>query len=242
MSGAHEQASASLVDFGPVVQPKAHEFVAELIRRRIMLGLVEDGSSLPPERELMTIFGVGRRTVQDALSQLEEDGLLERRRGRTGGTFVNVPEREGILAGLVREVVAERDAIDEALVFRLLVEPASAAEAAIHAREDDLERIGRAAAADHDTEFHFAVGAATHNRFLRESVERTRLALGNVIRALPESPGWHRRLRREHAAVLLAIREQDPVGASMLMHDHISRANRSIQALLADLRTPDDAS
>ena len=74
--------------FRPLEQLRAHELVADQIRRQIALRLVSPGQSLPPERELARLFGVGRATVQQAIELLEHEQLLESRRGRSGGTFV----------------------------------------------------------------------------------------------------------------------------------------------------------
>jgi GntR family transcriptional regulator len=43
---------------------------------------------LPPERELAVRFGVSRSIIRRALSVLELDRLIERRLGRSGGTYI----------------------------------------------------------------------------------------------------------------------------------------------------------
>ena len=79
------------VPFERIDPPRAHEIVAEQIRRHVGLRLIGRGDALPPERELARTFGVGRATVQQALRELEADGLVVSRRGRHGGTFVMGP-------------------------------------------------------------------------------------------------------------------------------------------------------
>src|SRR5829696_5978567 len=83
--------SRAAMQFQRVEQLRAHEYVAEQIRRQIALGLISSGEALPPERELAKVFGVGRATVQHALRLLEADRLVETRRGRNGGTFLIGP-------------------------------------------------------------------------------------------------------------------------------------------------------
>src|SRR5204862_6805920 len=80
--------------FAPIQRLRAHEYVAEQIRRHIALRLICPGESLPSERELAAIFGVGRETIQHALRLLAQDGLLVARRGRRGGTFVSAPPED----------------------------------------------------------------------------------------------------------------------------------------------------
>lgn len=62
----------------------------------------EDGR-LPTERELADQLAVSRTTVRQVLDRLEHEGFVYRRRGRTGGTFVNRPRVDidfGYLAGI----------------------------------------------------------------------------------------------------------------------------------------------
>jgi DNA-binding GntR family transcriptional regulator len=56
------------------------------IRKAILAGRFAPGSQLPGEMELVSILGVSRTVVRDALRILEEDGLITRRQG--SGTFV----------------------------------------------------------------------------------------------------------------------------------------------------------
>src|SRR5258707_13457053 len=78
-----------------------------LVERRLgaLLSSDELGSDgrLPTERELAGMYGVSRTTVRQLLDGLEHDGLIRRRRGRTGGTFATrgrVGIDFGYLAGI----------------------------------------------------------------------------------------------------------------------------------------------
>lgn len=73
---------------------KAWEGVAEAIRA----GGFEPGDRLPPERELAERLGVSRSTLRLALHDMERAGVVTRRPGRGGGTFVAVPRVERDLA------------------------------------------------------------------------------------------------------------------------------------------------
>lgn len=227
-------------------QPRAHEYVAEQLRRQISLRLVRPGDPLPPERELATILRVGRSTVQRAIAILEAEGLVERRRGRTGGTFVvGITNDQGSVSDRTRSALAPTSGlILEALDFRLELEPAAAARAAALATPGDLELL-RVAAADmlasaddetfmrHDTELHLAVAHAAQNRFFVESVERIRLVLNDALAALPDSKLWHERSHREHDAILAAITSRDTGRARRAMRAHVVSTDAAVRALLA---------
>jgi GntR family transcriptional regulator len=60
--------------------------LAELLEREIVGGRWEPGVQLPSELDLCRHFGVSRTTLRQALSRLEQEGLVSRQKGR--GTFV----------------------------------------------------------------------------------------------------------------------------------------------------------
>ena len=66
-------------------QPK-YLYVADTLRREIAEGVFRDGQTLLTEEELRVRFGVSRQTVRQAIALLEDDGLVDRRRG--SGTYV----------------------------------------------------------------------------------------------------------------------------------------------------------
>lgn len=66
----------------------AYLIIADELRNRIEQRQLRGGDRLPTERDLVEEFGVARMTVRHALDILQLEGLIERRRGRTGGTFV----------------------------------------------------------------------------------------------------------------------------------------------------------
>jgi len=70
----------------PIYQDVADTLIAEVAE-----GYFSVGSMLPTELELCDRFGVSRYTVREALRQLEEMGLVERRQG--SGTVVRAAER-----------------------------------------------------------------------------------------------------------------------------------------------------
>src|SRR5437016_5026088 len=133
------------VRFERIQQLRAHEYVAEQIRRHISLRLIRPGEVLQSERELAATFGVGRPTIQHALRLLEADRLVQARRGRNGGTFVSEPAGGGgAMEDLLARVLRRRTEIEEALAYRGLIEPRVAREAARLRRSGDLGAMSTA--------------------------------------------------------------------------------------------------
>jgi GntR family transcriptional repressor for pyruvate dehydrogenase complex len=82
--------------FGPIAGPKASAEVVDQITYAITSGRFLPGSRLPNIDELGRRMGVSRPTVIDALRVLAHAGVVETRRGNTGGVLVNswnVPPR-----------------------------------------------------------------------------------------------------------------------------------------------------
>ena len=77
-------------------QPKYLQ-VADTLRREIAEGIFRDGQTLMTEEELRMRFDVSRQTIRQAISLLEDDGLVDRRRG--SGTYVRhgPRRRQGIV-------------------------------------------------------------------------------------------------------------------------------------------------
>ncbi|MDQ3866743.1 MAG: FCD domain-containing protein [Actinomycetota bacterium] len=236
---------ASSASFARINQLRAHEYVAEQIRRHIALRLVPAGESLPAERELAAMFGVGRPTVQLALRLLEAERLVDTRRGRHGGTFVvNATDDVLVMDELIARVRRERDELTEVLVYRRSIEPSVARVAAAQRRKTDLaavraatERMTTVTSEEEymraDTELHLAVAGATRNRFLARAIEEIRVRLNDAIVLLPESDLWHERINQEHEAIVQAIELGDEGGAEEAMEIHVANAERGLRAVLA---------
>jgi DNA-binding FadR family transcriptional regulator len=236
------------VRFQPLEQQRAHEYVAEQIRRQIVLRLVQAGQALPPERDLAAMFGVGRATVQQAIRLLVDDGMVESRRGRyRGGNFVVGPHESGVgMDALLARLRRRSSEIEEALAYRSAVEPATAELAALNRSRDELRSLRRrnaaAAAAgtdvefmQRDTELHLALAEASRNRFFRQAVEDIRLRLNDAMIALPDSHVWHERSTAEHELILRAVTDRDGEGAAAAMRSHIDHTAQSVIALLSAL-------
>ena len=234
--------------FERIRQLRAHEYVAEQIRRHISLRLIKPGESLPSERELASMFGVGRPTIQHALRLLEAAGLVEARRGRSGGTFVSHPDLDGhAVDGLIPRVMRRRKEVENLLLYRRLIEPPVARLAARTRRSTDLAAMrgalrGMAAATSeaeymqHDTDFHLAVARGTGNPYLASAIEDIRTGLNDAISLLPESEAWHKRISREHEALLAAIARRHAAAAEAITEDHVAASEQGLRAVLVAIR------
>ena len=75
-----------------------------IIKRNISTGVLAVGALLPSEAELCRCLNISRNTVRQAIGELEDEGLVVRKRGR--GTFVADPatNRRGVRYSFTTEV------------------------------------------------------------------------------------------------------------------------------------------
>lgn len=69
-----------------------YEEITDWIRARLNSGELKAGSRLESENQLVSIFSVSRQTVRHAISVLEHQGILERRRG--SGTYIRLSSKK----------------------------------------------------------------------------------------------------------------------------------------------------
>ncbi len=229
----------------PIASTAIYERVATQLRQRIRLGLLPQGQRLPPERLLAEQLGVSRVTVRDALSMLQGEGLIERRRGAGGGAVIC--EQRPSPAEVRRELRRQLGAFDRILEFRLVVEPGAAGLAAARRSADDLRRLelstqelerateARSNGIDEfrraNSIFHLTIAAASRNPYMYEAMEKARGRLFTPMEAL-DTNDIHQDSTREHRAVLAAIVAGDVAGATEAMAVHIRETQRALHRLL----------
>lgn len=161
------------------------EELAGRLQGQFMSGKFEVGEKLPPEPELMQIFGVGRSTVREAVRILSNMGFLKVRQG--AGTFVErlTPPDEPMERRLGRADLHDLDEVRkilEAAIAEKAAERRTAHDAAV--LEKHLTERGATAAAgalqaciEADVNFHIALAEATHNEILCELYRSTAVHL-----------------------------------------------------------------
>ncbi|WP_178106734.1 FadR/GntR family transcriptional regulator [Pseudomonas mangiferae] len=164
----------------PVQTRRAFEEVAEQIRDQLSNGLLKPGDRLPPERELAEQFNLSRNTVREALRALEMSGLLEFRKGATGGAFVREGQSDAVVAGfsdLFRlGVIRPADLIEARMIVGVEVTRLACARASdqdfaeLEANLDASEAAERDNAADQrlkiNLDFHVILARAANNPVL----------------------------------------------------------------------------
>lgn len=210
----------------------AYQVVSRELRRLIVSGNLKPGDQLPSETELAEQFGVNRSTVREGIRQLENDGFV-RREGRKR-LCVSVPRSSDLAPRATRALVMHQVTFRELWEVARVLEPASAALAAVNRTEaqaavlhDNIARMR--ASLDNatlctqlDTEFHAAVAEGTHNAALLLSREPVGLLLYPAFDILhPLLPQALGRTVEAHTRIAAAILAHDTAEAETWMRKHI---------------------
>ena len=189
------------------------------------------GQRLPPERELVKLLGITRNDLRKALALLEADGMIWRHVGK--GTFVGLkPEADAIGA----PSVADRSSPVEVISARLLIEPALAGSAAIHASSIDLVELAQIADKCRDASswreyeaqdnvLHRAIAEASNNPVLTavfdtlNEIRRTVVWSRSRGNDGPPPPDHHS--FAQHDRIVKAITERDAEMARAEMRLHL---------------------
>jgi GntR family transcriptional repressor for pyruvate dehydrogenase complex len=222
----------------PIERRKVYELVAERLIARIGDGL-EQGDVLPPERELMQQYAVGRSSVREALRMLESRGLIESR--GNGAFIVSVPPNP-FSHGLGMMLAGGQTDLLQLFEVRRMLEGEIAALAAERRTDEQLAALRRAIdemerglgaeesyiAADID--FHLTLAAATGNHFvllLMDAVrDQLRAAFGTVFH-VPGSPAAS---VADHRQIVEAVAARDGALARERMHRHIGRVQAGYES------------
>jgi len=176
---------------GPAA-PKVGEQIASDLRARIASGELTAGDRLATEEELLEEYGAARNTLREAFRILESEGLLELRRGRTGGVFIAHPGIEELARGFsvrlaldgtnLGDLYDAREAIELALVARLAQRRNAMA---LRHLEQAIDSAAEAAEIDDPTAFGLAA-ALLHETLIVEAGNQTLAVVARMMRDLVE--------------------------------------------------------
>ncbi len=223
--------------FHPIEPSRASGQIVEQICDLVGSGQLHPGERLPPERELVRTFQVGRSTLREALRLLESLGIVETRPGE--GTFLTTDE---VPLTILPRPVPSGTGQQYILETRLLLEPQIAALAAQRATAADLEMLRtilrlqaeQVAAARParlaDLGFHAGLCQVTRNPVL----ERLHASFQDVLRESRRAhyvAGWPARSLRDHEGILAAVEAHDARLARRRMSKHLEGVQRVIRKM-----------
>ncbi|MFD8214704.1 FadR/GntR family transcriptional regulator [Streptomyces sp. NPDC059697] len=230
----------------PVLRPvragNGFEEALEQILQVVRLGLVPGGGRLPAERELAERLGISRVTLREVLKVLQDQGLVESRRGRYGGTFV-APRAETPGEDELRRRFAEVD-IEDVLRFREVLEVGAAGLCATHGLSpEQAERLREALARTHeapladyrrlDTLLHLTLAELSGSPSLTAQYAAVRASVNDLLDCIPLLVRNLEHSQRQHTALVEAVLDGDADGAREMMREHCAGTAALLRGFLA---------
>ena len=117
---------------GQRIGPEVLNRILELVRT----GNLRPGDRLPPERELIEIFGIGRPGLRESLRSLATLGVIEIRHG--GGAYITGLDAKRLLAPLDFVLSLTPKILDESTECRRIIECEAVRKAAENATAEDI--------------------------------------------------------------------------------------------------------
>ncbi len=240
--------SARSAMFAPLDQIGRAEAVTARLVDAITLGLLADSEQLPSEAELAAQFGVSTVTVREALVALRQQGLVETRRGRGGGSFVKTPVDPSAASWRERLRTVSLSDLRDVGDHYLAIAGAAAKLAAERSSPEDIERLQLATediriatgaeASRAERQFHLEVAAAAQSpRLTREEVQ-LQSERGGLLWLPLEPHGTRENAYAEHRAITAAIALGDGELARKLTEEHILEAIDRLADVHLDLLAP----
>jgi GntR family transcriptional repressor for pyruvate dehydrogenase complex len=234
----------------------AYKQVSSEIERSIVSGQLQPGMPLPTEQSLAERFGVHRSTVREAIRQIEQEGLVQRREGRR--LFVTLPGLYDLAPRAARMLLLQQTTFEELWQVAVTLEPLAAQLAATQATRDDLDELAhntertaalQAQAGDSpahnqqlvelDIEFHALVGRATHNRALMLAREPISLLYNPTLLQIHDRlPQSRARNLAAHRAIVQALEQHDAATAAEWTRKHMVDFRRGFEMTGLDMQAP----
>lgn len=230
----------------PVLRPvragNGFEEALEQVLQVVRLGLVPSGGRLPAERDLAELLGISRVTLREVLKVLQDQGLVEARRGRYGGTFV-LPRAGGAGGGELRRRVEGVD-IEDVLRFREVLDAGAAGLCAAHGLDDEgVDRLRRALIATHeaplpdyrrlDTLFHLTLAELSGSPSLTAQYAAVRASLNDLLDCIPLLVRNLEHSQHQHAVLVDAVLDGDEEAARAVMREHCAGTAALLRGFLA---------
>ena len=230
--------------FEPIPQEKLSMGVVRQIEGLILRGILRPGERLPSERELSERMGVSRPSLREALSDLQERGLLASKAG--AGVFVADVLGSAFSPALITLFSSHDEAVFDYISFRRDMEGLAAERAARLGSDMDLKVIDTifkkmesahtkrnpADEAHLDADFHLAIIEASHNiimlHMMRSMYELLREGVFYNRTVMFKQRTTRDTLLEQHRAINAALQARDPERARAAVEGHLSYVETSL--------------
>jgi len=213
---------------------RLYEQIEEVLSNEIAEGVYKPGDTLPPERDLMERFGVGRPSIREALFSLSKRGQIEVTSGRR--PRVLEPSFDTVIHEMdliVRQVLNNKSNIFHLMELRRILECALVRKLAVEATDSQIAELRHKLnknqeALGHldrfwktDSDFHSTIALMNGNPLLPTIVDVILNWLILNRRVTLSAPGSDHNAYEHHTKIFEGIASKDPDVAEKCMERHL---------------------
>ncbi|MGQ0624634.1 MAG: FadR/GntR family transcriptional regulator [Sporichthyaceae bacterium] len=218
---------------GAGMPPKRATVVAQHIVAEIKRKNLGPGSQLPPERDMLLTYNVGRNTLREALRVLELQGVLTIKPGPGGGPVVSSPDSRHLASTLALLMQFADTPFRAVIETRQMLEPMTARLCAEHKDEAVLADLRGSVAAmgrvlddreaflDENRRFHGLVAWGSQNPLFGYCINSLHWITDGTVLGADYPRKFRTLVWRAHENVAEAIASGDPQVAEEAMRKHM---------------------
>jgi DNA-binding FadR family transcriptional regulator len=172
--------------------------IKAILKQAILNGRLKPGDKFPPETEIARKYEVSKVSAREALREMEAEGLIVKKRGAFGGSFVAEPGPDQMVGVVNNSFLFGGVTVNDLAEFRRILEPGLAQKAAERRTPRDLAAM-EACLLDIETSikagepdqtraigFHRLIADACHNRFISSLMEAVINVFQQVLAKEPD--------------------------------------------------------
>lgn len=215
--------------------------VAQRLAEAISMGLIADGEQLPSETELAAQLAISTVSLRAALAILRQEGLVETRRGRNGGSFIRAPRDYSARKSTARLGALSPSQLRDLGYEVLAVTGIVASLAARRFDDDNIARLdalaSQLAAAESpdqclrlDSRLRIELAASSQSERLMRRMVSLQAEYSDLL-WIPAVGIDHVECAEQHQELTKAVQAGDPDLARSLAEDHVRDNTRRIVEL-----------
>lgn len=221
--------------FKKVTSANPSQEIVTQVRQKIAIGALTKGDRLPTERLFAEQLGISRNTVRKAVTSLKQLGLVDIRRGASGGAFISQDGGDAIRSVILDLFHLGSISPENLTEARVILLPAIVRLACLRCKPDDIRRLednvqkAEAAIAAGDLanrqrlniEFYHLLGAMAKNPVLTVMTDAVSEVILQFVRSMGLlSPKFVMPIRHR---LIECLKSQDADAAVKAMDDHLKR-------------------
>ncbi|MCK5162837.1 MAG: FadR family transcriptional regulator [Desulfobacula sp.] len=225
---------------GTIRKERISDQIKSILKQSILDGHFKPGDKFPPEVEIAQKYNVSKVSAREALREMETEGLIQKKRGIFGGSFIAEPGSEKMVDVVINSYLFGGISASDLAEFRRILEPGLAKLAAKRRTSEDLAAMEKCIE-DIDVSikegrpdqtkaigFHRLIADACHNRFISGLMEALVTVFQQVLAKTPDLETAKKDIQYNRL-FFKYIKERDGKKAEQVMTEHFDTLDEIIK-------------